>query len=624
MNDHCDGSSEGGIAVFSAGVYGTYERTVLPEDSFCPKEAVIIRWDRSVNHAMTFAGYNDSIRYDYNGDGKYTNDIDTNGDGIVDMKDWEIGGLLMVNSWGENWADEGKSWVMYRTLAQDLYSGGIYNNICHTVRIKENVKPTLKLKSTIACSDRDNIRITAGISQEPNAFEPRYSIGFPLFNYQGGDSIGIEGSSDIIELGLDISNLLDLIPEGEGGTLFLSVTHTGDTLSIGKVISFSVIDHEGTEFTSLQKNVDIKSNNTTHVGLFMPQPFKITTEYLPAAVPNETYNQTLTAEKGTTPYKWDIVINYTETEITTIFPSETFQEISMTNSDDGYGIINLDFPFPFFDKLYSSITVTSNGAITFNGIYESVKTADDISKTKTIAPCAADFDKADVTYFGNDNYVIIVWDTSITGTGTSGTGNGNGGGGGGVPPTSYFNFAAKLFSDGTIEFYYGDVTAGKYYPSGISNGTALSTYITKVFNYWDPSGFKTSFIKPPYPYGIELSEDGVFNGNISPTDETTWDIIFRANDSNNLIAVKELTFSIVDLSMTLASPNNLRTETGEISSVIRWDAVPGATMYHIYRSTDPYQGFIKIGTATSLSYEDMDFSNEERCFYYVTADNSKR
>ena len=33
---------------------------------------------------MTIVGYNDSIRFDYNGDGKYTNDVDQNEDGIID------------------------------------------------------------------------------------------------------------------------------------------------------------------------------------------------------------------------------------------------------------------------------------------------------------------------------------------------------------------------------------------------------------------------------------------------------------------------------------------------------------------------------------------------------------
>jgi hypothetical protein len=54
---------------------------------------VIISYSNS-SHAMTIVGYNDSIRWDYNNDGQYTNHLDINGDGVVDLRDWEIGGLI--------------------------------------------------------------------------------------------------------------------------------------------------------------------------------------------------------------------------------------------------------------------------------------------------------------------------------------------------------------------------------------------------------------------------------------------------------------------------------------------------------------------------------------------------
>ena len=48
---------------------------------------------------MTIVGYDDAVKLDFNGDGQFTNDIDINGDFIVDMNDWEIGALIVVNSW---------------------------------------------------------------------------------------------------------------------------------------------------------------------------------------------------------------------------------------------------------------------------------------------------------------------------------------------------------------------------------------------------------------------------------------------------------------------------------------------------------------------------------------------
>jgi len=54
-----------------------------------------------------------------------------------------------------------------------------------------------------------------------------------------------------------------------------------------------------------------------------------------------------------------------------------------------------------------------------------------------------------------------------------------------------------------------------------------------------------------------------------------------------------------------------------------WDDVAGATMYHIYRSTDPYSGFAEIGTSGTNSYQDTGVSAGNKYFYYITADNAK-
>ncbi len=72
------------------------------------------------------------------------------------------------------------------------------------------------------------------------------------------------------------------------------------------------------------------------------------------------------------------------------------------------------------------------------------------------------------------------------------------------------------------------------------------------------------------------------------------------------------------------APDNLITVSVTSSEAdISWDAVTGATYYHIYRSTDPYSGFTQINTTTGTSYQDTGVSAGNKYFYYVTADNSK-
>jgi len=74
----------------------------------------------------------------------------------------------------------------------------------------------------------------------------------------------------------------------------------------------------------------------------------------------------------------------------------------------------------------------------------------------------------------------------------------------------------------------------------------------------------------------------------------------------------------------LEAPGNITVVSATSSEVnLDWDDVAGATMYHIYRSTDPYSGFAEIGTSGTNSYQDTGVSAGNKYFYYITADNAK-
>ncbi|MBN2788659.1 MAG: T9SS type A sorting domain-containing protein [Candidatus Delongbacteria bacterium] len=534
MNDHCDGSEAGGIAVFAAGVSYTFQRGILPMNSFCPGESVVLKWDENVNHAMTFIGYNDSIRWDYNTDGKYTNDIDITGDGIVDMRDWEIGGLKMANSWGTSWANSGKSWVMYRTLAQSLADGGIYNNIAHSIKTRESFVPTLKLKATINYSERNDIKIMAGIANDLEATVPEHTITFPHFNFQGGDGLGMKGDGDVLELGLDITPLLSYANSDSDARFFICVEHNGNAGGRGNIASFAIVDEEGTETPSSQTGVAIINGVTTYAYVDASATFdkaNITTTDLPIAAPGQEYSYTLTAENGTPPYYWDMLIDYSEVTNESPFPYDDVIELTMSNDDDGYAIIQLDFAFPFFGKTYDYINVSTNGSISFGENFEDVRDESDIRETKTIAPYVTDLmsypeDGEGIFYYKNEDYVLVRWITSMFDL-----------------PEVDLDFTAKLHSDGKIEFFYGSgFTTGIEWGAGISNGSVISALISELSNTDDPSDMKTSFSTDPYPYGIEISSNGIFSGIIN-TGDTSWDLMFRVTDDKNISAFKELVFS---------------------------------------------------------------------------------
>lgn len=77
-----------------------------------------------------------------------------------------------------------------------------------------------------------------------------------------------------------------------------------------------------------------------------------------------------------------------------------------------------------------------------------------------------------------------------------------------------------------------------------------------------------------------------------------------------------------EVSQPLTPPQNLITVSVTSSQAdLQWDSVSGATMYHIYRSADPYGTFTEIDTSVTNSYQDTDVAVGNKYFYYVTADN---
>ncbi len=100
LHDHGNAESTGGLAGLT--IYSDLDYHQGSGD--LSGEAVIdaIYVTNSL-HAVTVVGYDDTFKQDINGDGLYTNDIDINGDSIVNMRDWEKGALKLANSWGEDW-----------------------------------------------------------------------------------------------------------------------------------------------------------------------------------------------------------------------------------------------------------------------------------------------------------------------------------------------------------------------------------------------------------------------------------------------------------------------------------------------------------------------------------------
>ena len=533
------GTLPGGLANFGAGI-GAATQGYLPSGTHNAGDPVITQWGTTSDHAMTFVGYDDEIVYDYNNDGQYTDDIDINGDGIVDLRDCEIGGVLMANSWGTGWGMQGKAWVMYKLLADPIEEGGIWGNAVHLVQAKAEAEPMLTFKTTITHTSRNKIKIMAGVASDPNAEKPEYTRSFPMFNYQGGDYYMQGGSSQsdkTIEIGLDITDLLTYVEPGEEVRYFLQIVEQDPySQGEGEIVSLSLMDYSdgAVEVESTMQNVPIANSDTTLVWVNKAVDFdkvEITTDELEAGTAGEPFSQQLEATNGTPPYSWSLKLEYTQGQITESYPAIETNLLEITSDDDGFGILPLDFDFFFYGETYNQLTVLTDGAITFDGNFSYIRDDGAIAGNKCLAAYCSDLmiypSQGDGIYYeGDENSMTIRWVTSKY-----------------DQPSFTVDAAVRIFPEGTIQFFYGDdISSSTEWGSGISVGDGDSYLITSISGVVNPpADFVANMESTPFPIGMNISADGIFQG--TPQEMGfMWDIPFKVTDDNRISNLKTLSF----------------------------------------------------------------------------------
>lgn len=377
--NHLGESASGGVANFYAG--SPWNATMLAAGTPEAGRHVITNFSVPASHAMTIVGYNDSIRYDYNSDGLYTNDIDQNQDGIVDVKDWEIGAFKFVNSYGDTGpssTDSGFCYMMYRTLAVEYANGSVWNNAVHVIKTKPVYKPLLTMKVRIKDTQRNTIRVRAGISLNTESHIPDHVIEFPIFAYQGGNfPMQGHGDSDTlstIEFGLDITPLLSFTENGKDAVYFLSVEENDPfSQAEGVIENVSVIDYSGpSPIETLSEEVPVAVSNNdisyarivTHTSV---SKVRIQHTELQPLVAGEPYTFQLAATGGTLPYTWSINYPYSVTRNNQPMPGFNGIKLNIANPFDSIVAVPLGFDFPFYGASYDTVYVNpSNGYAQFN------------------------------------------------------------------------------------------------------------------------------------------------------------------------------------------------------------------------------------------------------------------
>ncbi len=526
LYDHLENATTGGLANFSAGIYNTGFNIT--------NDNIITSWGYPSNHAMTIVGWDDNISYDYNGDGQITNNIDINNDGTIDMRDWERGALIMANTWGTSWGNYGKAYVMYKTLAEPLPNGGIVGNRVFGLRVKSDQNPQLIMRVKMTHNSRNMIKISAGISTDPASALPEHTIDFPLFNRQGGPyPMKGNGDNSPIEISLDISALLDNTSPNSQATFYLIINENDPNgTGSGSIIDYAIVDANQQVYTCTQHNVSLNNNDDTILSIDAAVNFdapEIATNSLPTASPGQAYTYTMTAQNGSPDYEWNILHQYQEQANSQSFPAITTNQIVVDNDDDGFGSQTIDFDFPFFGEFYNQVYVLTDGSIVFEPGFDYLRTESAIKTHKIISVYASDLqifpaNGQGIFYEGDANHATFRWKTSIYGD-----------------DTVNVDAAVTLYPDGQIKFFYGNnITPGLNWASGISNGNGSSLILSQS-GANNPSNMAFTLQPDPYPNGMFISKDGIFQGT-APNVINTWPVNFKVTDNNNVSKTKTLIF----------------------------------------------------------------------------------
>lgn len=545
IHNHLEGSDVGGIANFYTNAPSA--SSTLPYGTPEAGKYVVTSWSYA-NHGLTISGYHDSICWDYNNDGQYTNDIDLNGDGIITPRDWEIGGLRFANTYsgGPSWANSGFSYMTYKSCADPYGGGGIWDNAAHVVYAKANTEPLLTARVKIKYNCRDRLRIQMGMSTDVTSETPDYVLGFPLFNYQGGCQYMQGGNTNednkTIEIGLDITPFLNMMESGTPARFFLILDEDDpEGWAWGQMLEYAILDYtDGVEEIICEEaGVSIIPDDQTifwvdHTVSY--EGVEITTNDLPPATVYEPYTGQLEAAGGTEPYTWSYDMNFTETALSESLPMVDDEELIPSSSNDGYATKNLGFTFPFYDHEFDYVRVNVDGYISFENMFDWPYQVYDFfhyTKNKLISPFQADLRLYDANgdglwYEGDENSATFRWQASVNG----------------YQNNSELNFAVTLHKNGDIQFFYGNTE----YPemewiSGVSSGDNIFYQFTDITN--DPAIGQDLLINleaTHYPDGFAVDRYGMVTGTATQVYDNLG-VKFMVMDESNLKNSKVVNFS---------------------------------------------------------------------------------
>ncbi|MBE0640264.1 MAG: T9SS type A sorting domain-containing protein [Bacteroidales bacterium] len=542
IDNHGEGEENGGVAVFYASYMGVNQ--TLPPGTPEAGKYVLTILGNYANHALTVVGYHDSIRYDINNDGQYTNHLDINNDGNVDILDWEIGGVKLANSYSAtSWGNQGFAYLMYSALCRPLHLGGVWNRSVHVINGKESTYPQLTFKAKVTHNVRNLLKVMVGIANGFDATEPEYIVEYPILNYQGGNFYMQGGSSEAdktLEFGLDITQLLKYVESGQDATFFFMVNEKDPSNNgTGMINNLSLMDYTDglIEIPCNQSNVPLVENGLTTLKINANITFDapdVLIEALEPATINEPYQFQMLGTGGTEPYQWKIKQEYVAQTGTQTFPMINAQQLSPNSSTSGFATKTIDFDFPFYGKVYNKISIHTDGYLMFSEEpYPWTFLVDELNLFKNLRNISPYMAKAlgvsgggGMWYEGDQNKATFRWKATEYST------------------SNILNFAVSIYPSGEIEFFYGESNGAAWnkWHAGISDGGDFNYHLLDISNTYNiQPNTKISF-EPDFAFSeMKITEDGLFYGTPTRPYEAV-DIVFNLKDANGLQGSKALPF----------------------------------------------------------------------------------
>jgi hypothetical protein len=311
MYNHFDDTDfvEGGIAGNGVAMGNGMQTVIIPLNEYEGGKKIVLNWGNQINHGATWSGYDDEVGFDFNEDGQITNDIDITDDGKVDMRDWERGALIFVNSWGILWENHGTVYVPYRLLVIGTGSEGVPRSMgAELYYIRKNYAPNKALKIEMEYSQRCNLKLSIGLSEDLTSDIPEKELEAHHFIWAGNGEVPLLGKwadgtmhTESMEFMLDFTDLQEGINTSNMLKYFLKIeTQEGEGI-LKKLSLVNYASSENEEINYPTENVILESNIIYFFSFILepdPQP-KIHTEGTLAwgkVKPNSTLSGCFTIE----------------------------------------------------------------------------------------------------------------------------------------------------------------------------------------------------------------------------------------------------------------------------------------------------------------------------------------